>query len=367
MKIDKEHIKELLESGKTLVEIAQSTGAPLGVIRVIQKRFEQEALASDSDLDVAAKLGTDRLPDSYWLKTKSISAKYTRDKSAEAVFDALGAVKEFFDGFSPSRPETPEAPSQDRLSRLNLFPMADTHFGMLAWGEETGEDYDLTVAEAQSEKISRDLILTAPEAEEAILLFIGDTLHVNDQKNRTPASGHELDADGRVHKIISVALRSIIGNIEAALTNHNKVSVEVLPGNHDLDLYLVLSFSLQAYYRNEPRVNIENRPGDFYIRVFGKNMICANHGHKTKPERLVMDAAAKWPEAWGSTQNRVYFTGHFHHAKVQEVSGMTWEQVPAFCQRDAYAASGAYNSKPGALCITYDENEGEIVRRRLML
>jgi hypothetical protein len=34
-----------------------------------------------------------------------------------------------------------------RADLLNLYVLTDAHFGKLAWGEETGSDYDLKIAE----------------------------------------------------------------------------------------------------------------------------------------------------------------------------------------------------------------------------
>jgi len=70
---------------------------------------------------------------------------------------------------------------------------------------------------------------------------------------------------------------------------------------------------------------------------------------------------------WGRTRHRFYFTGHMHHAKMQDIGGVQVEQMRAAAPRDAYAASHAYASRSELQAITYHKDSGEVSRVKVAL
>ena len=91
-------------------------------------------------------------------------------------------------------------------------------------------------------------------------------------------------------------------------------------------------------------------------------MFAAHHGDKAKAERLVMHMAHQWSEEWGRTKWRYYFTGHLHHAKLQDIGGVQVEQLRAVSSRDSYASSHGYVGAPQMQAITYHRRDGESSR-----
>ena len=52
-------------------------------------------------------------------------------------------------------------------------------------------------------------------------------------------------------------------------------------------------------------VEIITGANECFIWRFGANMLLLDHGDKAKPVRLVILAAAQWPEIWGATKHRL--------------------------------------------------------------
>ena len=96
-------------------------------------------------------------------------------------------------------------------------------------------------------------------------------------------------------------------------------------------------------------------------------MLLLDHGDKAKPVRLVILAAAQWPEIWGATKHRLTLSGHVHHEKRKEVGGMAFESIGTIIPRDSFAYSQAYTATRGLVSMVLDKVEGEISRNRVSL
>ncbi len=160
-----------------------------------------------------------------WVKT-------TQDRERQAEM-----MREAAEAFASELPKAEPAPSIDFEVNANLlaaYPVGDHHFGMHAWREEAGEDYDLKIAEKLLFGAFDHLIMAAPPAEVALLPFLGDFMHYDSMVPVTPTNRNQLDADSRFGKMVRYAIRGIRYAIRAALNRHSKVRVIIEIGNHDL-------------------------------------------------------------------------------------------------------------------------------------
>lgn len=62
----------------------------------------------------------------------------------DATDDIVARIKSAFDDLPAAQIVPPPAHKAPDL--LTLYPIADAHIGMMAWGRETGEDYDTRIA-----------------------------------------------------------------------------------------------------------------------------------------------------------------------------------------------------------------------------
>lgn len=301
---------------------------------------------------------------SGWLKTDEASI-YFRIPQDEPTQTLIDDMRDAFNGI----PECPPLPMPDavRDGLMTVYPLFDAHIGMKSWGEETGEDYDTDIAYDRITGGIGQCVAAAPSSERAIVLIGGDLLHANDQTNATPKSKHVLDVDTRHYKTMDMAIKTLAAAIELIAQKHDDVDVAVIPGNHDRDAYIGVMFALGERYRGHDRITVQREVGEFFVTEWGKVMIASHHGDKAKAERLVMHMADEWPDMWGRTRFRHYFTGHLHHAKLQDIGGVQVEQLRAVAPRDAYAASHGYSARSDMQAITYCKERGEISRVRVAL
>lgn len=301
---------------------------------------------------------------SGWVKTDGASLYFQQPKEKHTT-DTLDWIKDYFTELPAIElPPKQPGPSDDDL--LTVYPIPDAHIGMRAWAKETGEAYDTDIAVERIRSGISQCVNASPSSSEAIIIALGDLLHANDNTNMTPASKHVLDVDSRHYRNLEAAIYAVGAAAEMAAQKHDKVTVVVQRGNHDESSYVGVMFALAERYRNDSRINVQKRPGEFFVHQFGLCLLASQHGDKAKAERLVMHLADEWPEMWGATRHRYYFTGHLHHSKMQDVGGVQVEQLRAVTARDSYAASNSYSARSEMQAITYHRDRGEINRHRVL-
>lgn len=245
---------------------------------------------------------------------------------------------------------------------LNLYTLTDCHVGMLAWSRETGEAWDLKLAEQCLTDIFFRMIDAAPNAEIGVVNQLGDFLHFDSLTPETPAHRHILDADSRYQKVVEVAVRILRRIIEKALAKHKTVQVYAHEGNHDPAGSVWLRVLFAQLYENNPRVMVEQSPNPYVAYRHGETFLGFHHGHLSKPVAMPLLFASKFSKLWGSTEYRYIHCGHRHHVEEKEHPGIKVIQHPTLSAPDAYAARGGWLSKRQATSMTYSKKSGEVAR-----
>lgn len=304
---------------------------------------------------VSALVGADGRVSQQWLKTGE--AKADPVELVAAVRAALSDLRGAAD------PAEAVADAEDDL--LTVYVVPDLHLGMLAHGAECGEDFDLRIAEAMVRREVGRLMTMAPPSRHAVILFLGDFFHQNDQKNATPRSGHTLDVDGRWRKVYDIGVRLAIGLARAVADRHERLEVAFLPGNHDEDAAVTLAVALDVLFEGHERISVAPGKGIHWFRRFGRCLLGASHGHTMKPDRMAMMLATDRAKDWGETDHRHFFFGHIHHETAKEVGPVRVESFSSPAAKDAYAAAGGYRSGRALNAVTFHATRGEICRHRV--
>jgi hypothetical protein len=289
-----------------------------------------------------------------WVKSK------VDDQQVEnRVRDFVEVMAESIKGLSPYIPP----PQHNTDDLMCVYPQGDPHFGMYAWWQDAGDDFDLDIAEKLTCGAIDRLIASAPNAKTALLLNLGDMFHADNQKNVTN-SGHQLDVDGRWAKVQQVGLRAIIYCIMRLLEIHEEVIFRINKGNHDGHSSYALALMISCYFHNEPRVHVDLSPSLFWYHSFGKNLIGSTHGDTAKGSELMEIMAADMPKEWGETEFRHWYVGHVHHADLKEYRGGTVEYFRTLAARDAWHQGKGYRAGRDMRCIVLHKEHGEIERHR---
>lgn len=282
-------------------------------------------------------------------------------------YDALkNAVDEMGVALAASLSPMPPipAPSYADDDLLCVIPMGDPHFGMMAWAKESGEDFDLAIAERVTFDAVDRLVALSPPSKTAILLNLGDFFHADDSRNRTPHSGNSLDVDGRFQKIASVGFMAMIRCVNRMLERHENVIVRNNCGNHDPHQAYMLSVAMNGFFYNNPRVTIEMTPSGVWYYRFGEVLIGSTHGDGPKLADLPSIMACDVKHDWAASTFRVWHCGHFHHDQLKDYRGCTVETHRTLAAKDAWHAYQGYRSYRDMKCIVYHRQFGEVNRIR---
>lgn len=381
-----ELVEEKLRLGHPPRGVSASNGAH-GAVAAAGAEFGKTSGASGSWYNVAAQAyreadwslwsgpagradfeGT--APDGY--KVKGRSTYYAADGSIKGEWVKTTieqerqeemlreAIKGMVDKLPRAKPT--KGPGGGSTELLACYNVSDHHFGMLSWREETGEDYDLDIAERLLVGAFDHLVETAPPCKQALITLMGDLLHYDSFVPETPASRNTLDADGRYPKMVRAAVRSTRYLIKAALVRHEAVHVIVARGNHDPASSIFLMEALENVYEGEPRVTIDTSPAKFHYYRFGANLIGIHHGDTVKMKDLPLLMAHDRAADWGETEHRFWWTGHVHHDATQEFPGVKCESFRVLAAKDAWHSEKGYRSKRDMKAIVLHREHGEVAR-----
>lgn len=263
-----------------------------------------------------------------------------------------------------------KAPKGHDSELLTLYTLTDFHLGMYSWSAETGDDWDMSIAEHEALSAITRMSEGSPNSELAILNLQGDFLHWDGLLAVTPASKHVLDADTRYGKLIEMALSVTMQCIEILLSKHKKVKLLVCEGNHDESGSAWLRKSAKVIYRNNPRLEVDDTEFPYYAHLHGEIMLGFHHGHKKKNTALpsLFSAEPRYRSMWGQAKYCYIHTGHYHHKEqdASEGGGAIVERHPTLAGADAYAARGGYVSWRAAHAITYHSSTGEHSRKTVV-
>jgi hypothetical protein len=165
------------------------------------------------------------------------------------------------------------APSAVKDDLCNLYTFTDYHLGMLAWGEEGGDDWDVKIAERTLATGFEAMVAQSPQAHTAVINLQGDFLHTDGLIPETPGHKHVLDADSRYPKIVEVAIRAIRRLVGFALERHSEVRLIIAEGNHDESGSVWLRQMFAALYDMEPRVSVDTAALPFYTFLWGETFL----------------------------------------------------------------------------------------------
>lgn len=284
----------------------------------------------------------------------NVAAQWVKDTAeprvAEDVAEAFRDAFREWRGHARPRP----APAGCAADLLTVYPVVDHHHGLYAWGAETGASYDVATSAALLHSAMESLIARAPPSAEAVLLILGDFCHADDSTARTPASGHALDVDTRHSKVLRSGVEMLVRATSMLASKHERVTVRVLPGNHDPHAALAVSVALEMFFAREPRVTVDPSPSLWWFKRWGRVLLGATHGHNIKPGDMPAAMAAAVPEWWGATVRRRVYFGHYHGRAIWQGRGATAEGFEAMTARDAYAAGCGFFSDRAMHAITHD-------------
>lgn len=332
-------------------------------IRIVRRKAAISGYAPDNDMvrvvpdpfivrGISTYYNAEGKASGQWVKSRIEDTKLQ-----EMMRQAIDAMKEDI----PRLSALPAPPlSNDNL--LNCYVITDYHLGMLSWDEETGENWDVAIAEKLVIKWMEQAIAQSPNADTAVFAQLSDFLHFDGMDAVTPASKHLLDVDTRFAKLVRSAIRVLRTVIDMLLAKHQKLHIIMADANHDPVSQIWLREWFSVLYENEPRVTVDKSPNPYNAYEFGNVALFFHHGHKRKVANVSEVFAGQFREMFGRTKYAYAHMGHMHHLDIKENNLMIVEQHRTLAPGDAYSARGGWLSGRDAKVISYDRRYGEVSR-----
>jgi hypothetical protein len=332
-------------------------------IRIVRRKAAISGFAPENDMSrvvpepfivrgISTYYNAEGKASGQWVKSRIEDTKLQ-----EMMRQSIDAMKEEI----PRLAALPAPPlSNDNL--LNCYVITDYHLGMLSWDEETGENWDVAIAESLVVKWFEQAIAQSPNADTAVFAQLSDFLHFDGMDAVTPASKHLLDVDTRFAKLVRSAIRVLRTIIDMLLAKHQKLHIIMADANHDPVSQIWLREWFSVLYENEPRVTVDKSPNPYNAYEFGNVALFFHHGHKRKVANVSEVFAGQFREMFGRTKYAYAHMGHMHHLDIKENNLMIVEQHRTLAPGDAYSARGGWLSGRDAKVISYDRRYGEVSR-----
>jgi hypothetical protein len=287
-----------------------------------------------------------------WVKTKS-------DRQLHHMIDACQDAFDSYEGKSTLM----HLKGSTAADLATLYTLADLHLGLYAWAQEAGESFDIELGCKVLRTVMQSLVRSSPDSRVGILLGLGDFFHSDSGRSETTKGTH-VDMDTRYARVMSFGIELQVEMIYLLLEKHEIVEVRNLKGNHDEHSSIALTAALAAFFRNNPRVHIDECPAAHWVYQHGKTLLAGTHGDMLKKaETMALWLAANHSKMWGECDHRYMHSGHIHHITIKEVGGAVMESHRSLSARDAWHSASGYVAGRGMTAITYSKTGGEVSRQ----
>lgn len=244
---------------------------------------------------------------------------------------------------------------------LLVVSVPDLHIGKIASKRVTGHDeYNSEIAEERFRNAAEDLLTRSPKPEigQIVFPFGNDFFNVDNHKKTTT---NDTPQDEEEHWTLSFerGCKLAIWGIERA-AKIAPVHAPIVWGNHDMERCHALGVVLQAHFRNDKRVTIDNEPTVRKYFEWGVTLIVWYHGDKQKPKDLLEIARVERREAVGRTKYLEAHTGDKHHdVVIEDDHGGTHRTQPSLSPPDTWhSKQGFVKSIQAAQALTYSLSRG---------
>lgn len=247
----------------------------------------------------------------------------------------------------------------------------DLHFGKLAWGIETGENWDVGLADDATRKATDELFGKTSHlhkhTSEIVLPIGNDQLHT-DRGNYFTTSGTLLEADGRWQRSFTRARDANVHMIDL-WRQVAPVRVFIVSGNHDNERMFVMGCVLEAWYRNCEDVIVDNSPTYRKLWSWGDVAVGFEHGDKNgrgkARDQLPQKFENEFRERWSRARWREIHVGHYHQEKEDIHKGSNADHqaivrtIPSLSATDRYHAEHGWRGIPNAEAHVWHREKGK--------
>lgn len=237
--------------------------------------------------------------------------------------------------------------------------VSDLHYGKLAWTGESGENYDYKIAKKRFDTIiDKECARLEKQPVEKILFAWTNDFFNSDTPENTTTAGTQQDTDLRWQKMFNTGTEAIISAIDR-LQQYAPVKTFYTASNHSRQMEYYATKFLEAWFRNNPRVEIDADGKARHYELYGKNMIGFTHSSYEKPARLPFLMSVEEPKMWASSTHREMHLAHIHSEKVEEKGGVVYRWLPSVTGADGWHYDSGYvGARKCSYSFLWDKTNG---------
>ena len=248
-----------------------------------------------------------------------VKVRLVKDVKLNDVLDIEKIFKKMTKDYQPPIYDwTPINPTKNEENNLLEVSVFDLHLGKLCWAGETFENYDTKIASKRFLNAIENLLHKASVFEFSRILFpVGNDFFNSDTILNTTTKGTPQDEDLRWQKTFDVGIRLLVDGINMLKQIGVPVDVVVIPGNHDFERSYYMGKYLEAWFNNDPQVDINNGASPRKYYHFGNLLLGLTHGSEEKESSLPMIMANDFESKplWSLTKFHEWHLGHYHRQK----------------------------------------------------
>jgi len=283
------------------------------------------------------------------------SSKITaKPKKYELTLEEVKAdLEEFMENYQAPKIKPIRYDSEGKLLEVNI---SDLHLDKIGFVRGV---YNPDIAEEVFFHILNDVITRTKNIKFEKILFIWSHDFFNvDNLNKTTTAGTPQDATMRYSEMYKKGMKMLIKGIDL-LKQIAPIETVQVGANHDKLTSYTMSEVLNAWFRNDKNVQIDNDPLSRKYRKFGKNLIGFSHGNKEK-KRLGKIMPAEARKEWGETYYSEIHAGHLHSEQaVKEENGTIVRHLSSPSGTDNWHfESGYVGAVPKAQSFIWDRELG---------
>jgi len=282
------------------------------------------------------------------------------------IIDALR--EEIREGIPPPQKLTIAPNNNSKI--LAEISLPDMHFGKLALEEETGQEYNLDIAERiykTSIAVLINKILADGVIPEKILFPIGNDLFNVDNAFLTTFAHTPMENTHSV-KALFKRVKNILREVILELSHIAPVKVLMIPGNHDRTISYFLAESLEDVFWNNPQIEVINTAGKYQYVSWGKTLIGFTHGDRVQHARLPFLMINDKPKEFANAVWKEWHLGHKHtktdtdfSTPVSTHKGVIVRELPSLTAADNWHSdAGMKLNNRTAEAYLFDKNTGLI-------
>ena len=255
-----------------------------------------------------------------------------------------------------------EAPVNKELNpdKMMEFCPVELHMGKLSNDDETGENYDIKIAQRIFEDIVQKTCQLQKEKKcNKLLVVVGSDFFNSESDNCTSNNKIPQQNDTRFRKLYITGSQLYIKALLTFRNLFNEIEVRLCPGNHARATEFYMYYSLLCRFHNDDVITFVEDYKDTQAIRWGKCAIFYNHGDADL-KRTIKSMPAEFYDIWGKTIYRELHLGHLHkEVTVDDDGGMITRRIGSPCATDAWHYQNRFvGATKKHQVFIWDKNDG---------